>query len=116
MLGFMNDWSLQWRVNKEALAILPTAKSTINSWAQNNPSGMCYEPNRVGVLLHVITAIGSAPWGLKAPVSFVAVLLGDAGLDFNTVFATYIRRARIEPSGPPNSTIRYNFFWYTLGD
>jgi hypothetical protein len=115
-LAFLNNYSLQWRVQNEFKGIVPSVESTITSWADSNPSGQCYDPADVGALIHLITWTGSAPLGMKAPAGFVAIFLGDCGMDFQSVFLKYCTPDLIGgvPSGPSDSSDKWSFFWYTL--
>jgi hypothetical protein len=68
----------------------------------------------VGALVHLIWSVGDAPVGSKPPVSFVALFLGDLGVDPEDVLNRYLRTPKALPSGPQNSQPKWNFFWYTL--
>lgn len=113
LLGVLNDYALQWRVQKELHDILPAAKSELIAWSNYNPTGKCYDSSAVGILLHLITAIGDAPLGMRPPRMFVALFTGDAGLDPVATLSQYLNTP-IEYDRPDNMTIKYMFFWYTL--
>jgi hypothetical protein len=113
LLDFLNDVSMQWRVNSELKKLFPEADREIRLWVNSPERRKCYDPFVVGVVIHLIVTIGDAPIGRKRNSSFVALYTGDVGNDFQAAVTNYILTATVVPSAPPNMTPMNSYFWYT---
>jgi hypothetical protein len=114
LLANLNNISIQWRVKNEFTQLQPSLDAAINNWADNNDTGMCYDPGDVGALVHAVTWQGDSPWGMPPPQGFVTMFLGDCGLDSHSVFNKYISTPMAFTGSPANTKQNWIFFWYTL--
>ena len=114
ILSGLNSYALQWRVKNEFTNLKPNLDQEITSWADNNPTGVCYDPSNVGVLVHIIVYSQPAPLGMAPTMGFIGMYSGDCALDYKTALINYVNQGVITPSSPPDATTSWFFWWYTL--
>jgi hypothetical protein len=106
-LGFLNDLSLSYRINKE----VDKLRRNIAAELFDGYKGVCYEPGIVGVLVANLAAeyrYIDAP-----PRRYVGTWIADKGLDYITTLKRYISTPKIEPGVPPGFDKIWFWLWIT---
>jgi hypothetical protein len=114
LLTALNTWAVRYRVQEEMNGITPQCDASIASWASNNGTGKCYDPSLVGVIIHLLIEVTSAPIGMPESMSFLDILLGDCGLDAAATIAQYWNQPKATKDVEPQSKMRSMLFWYTI--
>jgi len=117
ILNALENILLQQQIQSGVNALKPTLDASNSSWADNNPSGQCYDAASVGCIIIIAIWKMDMPVGMAPTYGFVGVYPGSNGLDYQSALTATLQQGMVVPSGanvgPNTSTLQFMYVWYT---
>jgi hypothetical protein len=111
IMTFLNDSSLQWRVQTEFNTLKPQLDSSISDWATNG-GAICYDNSAVGCIVQLVISSWDGPISTSPVFSFVGIYACSCGLDYQSALNDTLRQGSIVPSGPDGGVLTFIYIWY----